>query len=133
MAGLVGGGMVGGMTGTTTALFTTTTLTSPTAEFSSITTTSTAAADFMAADFTAGHRPEDSAALSMDSRHLMGRLAPTPVHSAASTMEASRGVFPPAGSRASVEVPTAVEAFMAEEATAAEATGNSVQYCRRKR
>ena len=126
MEGLAGGGMVGGMTGTTTALFTTTTPTSPTAEFSSITTTSTAAADFMA-----GHPPEDSAALSMDSRHLMGRLAPTPVHSAASTMEASRGVFPPVGSRASVGA-TAVEAFMEEEATVAEATGSSVQYRRRK-
>jgi len=68
----------------------------------------------------------------MDSRHLMGSLEPIPVPSAASTMEAYRGAFPPVGSRASVEVPTAVEAFMAEEATAAEATGNSIQYCGRK-
>src|SRR3984893_18921825 len=54
MAGLVGDGTTGDLTGITTVSFTTTTHTSPTAEFSSTATTSITPADFeQGMDFTA--------------------------------------------------------------------------------
>src|ERR1700680_3175826 len=73
LAGMVGDGTTGDLTGVTTISFTTTTPTYCTAESSSITTTSIALADFMEqADFMAELR-EDSPVASMDSRHRMPR------------------------------------------------------------
>ena len=57
----------------------------------------------------------------------MLRLVHIPVHSAALIMEESREASPHEGSRASVEVSTAAEAFtVAAVVTAAVVTGNSV-------
>src|ERR1700674_943992 len=135
LVGLAGGGTTGDMIGITTASFTTTIPTYPTAEFSSITTPSIALADFMVEeDFTAAPLPAVSTAphRNMDSRHPMPRLAPIPAHSAASIMEESREASPLAGSRASAEVSTEVEAFMAAEAfTGGGGIGKSVSFLRR--
>jgi hypothetical protein len=89
MAGSVGAGTTGDLTGTTTASFTTTTGTYPTAEFSSIATILITPGDFAGkADFTAGllavgvlpHR-------NMDSRRHTPRVATIPARSADLIME----------------------------------------------
>ena len=128
LAGLAGDGVTGDMTGITTASFSTTTVTNPTAESSTIASTSTTQADFMEpADFTAEER-EDLPEASMDS-HRMAKPGPTPGLSVALIMEEPPIAFPRAGSRASVgvsteaEVSTGVEASMAAVAV----TGNSIQ------
>src|SRR5712664_3162659 len=78
LGGMAGVGTTGDTIGITTELFTTTTPISPTAEFSSIATTSIAAADSMdlagftePADFMAEER-EDSLVVSMDLRRHTG-------------------------------------------------------------
>src|SRR5580692_2368780 len=83
LAGLAGAGTTGATIGITTGLFSTTTPTSPIAEFLSIATTSIAAADFMEpTDFTAEEREDspvasmDSMVASMDSTPPMPRLEP---------------------------------------------------------
>jgi hypothetical protein len=89
MAGLVGDGTTGDMTGITTMSFTTTTRTSPTAEFSSIATTSIMPVDFAEeVVFTevlraAGVPPHRST----DSRPHVRSLATTPARSADLIME----------------------------------------------
>jgi hypothetical protein len=123
------------MIGIITAFFSTTTATYPTAKFSSIATTSIAPADFMAVDFTAAALPagEVSARRSMGSRHHTPSQVRIPVHSAALIMEESREAFPHGGSRASVEVSTAAEAFtVAAVVTVAVVTGNSVALLQRQ-
>lgn len=129
MGALAGDGTTGGPIGITTESCLITTLTYPTAEFSSITTPSIAPGDFMGTDFTVGEE-EDSPVDSTDSPPRTANRETTPVPSAASITEVSRGGFPHAGSLASVEALTEEEAFMAAaEATAAGDTGKSIQYC----
>jgi hypothetical protein len=116
------------MTGITTASFTTTTPTFPTAASSSIATTSTTPVDFTEpADFMA--KDEDSPAeASMGLHRHTASLAPTQAHSAALIMEESLEASPLAASRALAEASMAVE--VSTEAAVGVA-GNSVQYCRR--
>jgi hypothetical protein len=132
LAGLAGDGITGDLTGTTTMLFSITTPTSLTAEFSLIATTSIAPADFMEpTDFTAEGQ-EDSPAASMDLPHPMPRLVRTPAHSAALIMEESQEASPLAGSRALVEASMGVEASTEVAAVTGEAgTGNSINRSKR--
>jgi hypothetical protein len=146
-AGLVGDGTTGDLTGITTMLFITTTLTYPTAGSSPITTpsiagarTSIMVADFMVeADFRAEALAEirgsmdqlrsmDSQPRNMDSRRLMPSPAVIPARSAALIMEELPGDSPLAGSRVSAAGSTAegVEAFTVAEVMQAVATGNAV-------
>jgi hypothetical protein len=83
----------------------------------------------MAGDFTAEAllAGEVSARRSMGSRHHTPSPVRIPVHSAASITEESREASPHEGSRASVEVSTAAEAFT----VAAVVTGNSVALLRK--
>src|SRR5271167_2617620 len=97
LAVLAGAGDTGDTIGITTIFVSTTTATSPTAEFLPIATASIAPADFMAEE------REDSRAANMDSRHM----APTPARSAALTMAESREDSPLAGGRALAEASTA--------------------------
>jgi hypothetical protein len=99
LADLAGAGDTGDTTGVVMESSSTTTATFPTAEFSSIATTSIAPEDFMEAE------RGDSPVANMDS-HRMRNRAPIPVHSAASIMEESRGAFLPAGSPALAEAST---------------------------
>src|ERR1700686_1431004 len=128
-AGLAGDGTTGDLTGITTMSFTTTTRTYPTAEFSSIATTSIARADFAGeVDFTAALRAaEVSPHRSMGSRRHMPRLAITPARSADLIMEERQEASQLGGSRALVEVSTEVEASTEAEAMAAAVTGNPVR------
>jgi hypothetical protein len=130
MAGLVGDGTTGDLTGITTMSFTTITRTYPTAEFSSIATTSIARADFAGeVDFTAALRAAGvSPHRSMGSRRRMPRLATTPARSAALIMEEQQEASQLAGSRASVEVSTEAEDFTAAAVvTAAAVIANPVR------
>ena len=115
--------------GITTGSFSTTTPTSPTAEFSSTATTSIAPVDFMGGGFHGGSRGFRGSDRSMDSRHRMPRPARIPELSAASIMEEWREAFPLAGSRASAEASTVAELSTAVEVSteAAAVEGNSVQ------
>jgi hypothetical protein len=114
------------MTGITTASFSTTTVTSPAAESSTIASTSTTPADFTAEE------REDLREASMGS-HRMAKPGPTPAPSVALIMEEPPIAFPRVVSRASVgvsteaEVSTGVEASMAAVAV----TGNSIQIHKR--
>jgi hypothetical protein len=148
LAGLVGDGTTGDLTGITMMSSITTTLTYPTAESSSITTLSIASAGtsitlagFMPeADFRVGalaeirgsmdqSRSMDSQPRNTDPRHRISSLVAIPAHSVALITEESPEDSPLAGSRASAvafmaaEVSTGVgvEAF-----TVAEAAGNPV-------
>jgi hypothetical protein len=96
----------------------TTTATFPTAEFSSIATTSIAPEDFMEAE------RGDSPVANMDS-HRMRNRARIPAHSAALIMEESRGAFLPAGSLALAEA--SMEA--ADSTAAAAVVDNRCQSC----
>jgi hypothetical protein len=135
MAGLVGDGTTGDLTGITTVSFTTTTRTSLTVESSSTETTSIAPADLgVEADFAGG--VDFTAALraagvlprrSTDSRRRMPSLATTPARSADLIMEERQEASPLAGNRASVEVSTEAEDFTAAAVvTVAVVTGKSV-------
>ncbi len=125
LAGSAGAGTTGDLTGITTTFVSTTTTSSPTAEFSL-----TAAADFMAADFTV------AALVSMAQQgHSMDSRPPVliPAHLAALIMVGLREASPHEGSRASVEVSTEAEAStVVAVVTAAEVTGNSVPYYPRR-
>jgi hypothetical protein len=105
---MAGDGTTGDLIGITTMSVSTTTTTSPTAEFSPIATISITAADFMVAALQAD---EVSARRSMASRHHTPSQVHIPAHSAALIMEELPEAFPHAGSRASVEA-TEVEASM---------------------
>src|SRR5580692_2735472 len=137
LAGLAGGGDTGDTTGVVMEFSSTTTATFPTAEFSSIATTSIAPEDFMeAGDFTEAvgfmapvvfmaETPEASGAASMDSRRHMVSLVPTQAHSADLIMEELREDFLLGGSLASAvasmeeaEVSTEAEAVMEAAVTA---------------
>src|SRR4029077_4750153 len=110
--GTAGGGITGGMTGITTASFTNTTHTFPTAEFSSIATTSITPMDFTEpADFTVKEHG-GSAVGSMDLHRHTARI---PEHSAALIMAESREASLLAGSRVSAEASMEAEAFMGVE------------------
>ncbi len=125
LAGLAGAGTTGDTIGITTESFITTTPTSPTAEFSSIVTTSIAPVDSMAQpDFTAAALASTALQPRMDSPHLTPGPGTIPEHSVALTMEEQPEAFPHAGSRASVEVPTEAEASTVVVVTAAAVTGN---------
>src|SRR3977135_4083572 len=108
MAGLVGDGTTGDLTGITTVSFTTTTPISPTAEFSSTATTSITREDFAGAvDFTAalpavGALPHRRMELPRHTRSL----ATTRARSADLIMGEQQEASPLAGNRASVEVST---------------------------
>jgi hypothetical protein len=128
LAGSVGDGTIGDMTGIITTFASTTTTTNLTAESLSIVTTS-----IMPVDFTAAIRVS-TGPRSMDSRERMPRAGYTLEPSAALTMAEPPEVFPRVDNPASVEdsmevVSTGVAAvaFMA-----AEDTGDSVHFCRRK-
>jgi hypothetical protein len=114
------------MTGIITTFVSVTTPMSPTAEFSSTTTTSIALLDFMEPkDFT-GVLPASEVLVPQGtaSRHHTPSLACIPAHSAALIGEECQEDLPLAGSRASEE------AFMAVEvstAVGAEVAGNSRQ------
>jgi len=124
LEGTAGVGITGAMTGTTTASFTTTTHTSPTAEFSSIATTSSTPAGFTEpADFMAREQ-EDSVVGSMDLRRRTARI---PVHSAALIMAESREATLLAVSRASAEAPMEAGVFMGVEALMEEAVAGNRQ------
>jgi hypothetical protein len=125
--GMAGAGTTGDTTGITTTFVSTTTTTSPAAEFSLTATTSIMPADFMAEDFTAGLVADEvSARRSKDSRHHTPNLVPIPAHSVVLIMEESRGDSPLAGSRALAEA--SMEEVVSTGAAEAEAvTGNSVQ------
>ena len=135
LAGLAGAGDTGDTTGVGMEFSSTTTATFPTAEFSSIATTSIAPGDFTeAVGFTApvvfmAETPEASAAANMDLRRHMASLVPTQAHSAALIMEELREDFRLVGSLASavasmeeVEVSTEAEAVME-----AAVVGSSIQ------
>src|ERR1700680_2280159 len=129
MAGLAGDGTTGDLTGITTMSSTTTTRTCPTAEFSSIATTSIAREDFAGeVDFTAALRAAGvSPHRSMGSRRHMPRLATTSARSADLIMEEQQEASPLAGSRALVEVSMEAEDFtVGAVATVAAVTGNPV-------
>ncbi len=130
LAGLGGDGTTGDLIGIITTFVSTTTTTSPTAEFSLIETTSITPADFMAVDFTVAALPagEVSARRNMDSRRHMPSRVHIPVHSAALIMEELPEAFPHAGSRASAEASMEVEGSTEAEAVTVEVavTGNSV-------
>ena len=137
MAGLVGDGTTGDLTGITTISFTTTTPTSREAESSSIATTSIAGerdsimrAGFVAeADFMAEARAGVAVLAGLRSRmdlwRRMLRLAPIPAHSAALIMEELREDFPLAADRALAEVSTEAEVSTGAGDMVAEVTGNS--------
>jgi hypothetical protein len=116
------------MTGITTASFSTTTVTNPAAEFSTIASTSTAPADFTA------EQGEDLRVANMDS-HRMAKPETTLVPSVVLITEEPPTAFPRAGSRASVGVSTEAGASMEVEAStgAAAVTGNSIQVPKRNR
>ena len=117
---LAGVGTTGDMTGITTASPSTTTATFPTAESSSIVTTSIAAADFMA------EAPEDLPVESTGSHHIPD-LVRIPAHSAALIMEESREAFLPEDNPASAEDSTEEVAFTEEAFTEEAVAGNSVR------
>src|SRR5580700_264951 len=106
LADLAGAGDTGDTTGVVMEFSSTTTATFPTAEFSSIATTSIAPGDFMEAD------RGDSRVANMDS-HRMRNRARIPVHSAVLIMAESRGAFLPAGSPALAEASTEAAAVTA--------------------
>jgi len=122
LAGLVGDGTTGDLTGITSISFTTTTPTSREAEFSSIATTLSARgrasimpAGFVAeADFMAGARPGVEVLEGLRSRMDLWRhtlsLAPIPAHSAALITEELREDSRLAADRALAEVFTEAEA-----------------------
>src|SRR5690349_20166139 len=119
LAGLAGVGTTGDLIGITTVYFSITTATYPTAESSSIVTTLIArarAAGFMAEPASAAGALRGVGVLvepqsrSIRLRH-MPSLVPILARSAALIMEEPPEAFPHAGSRASVEVSTAAEAF----------------------
>ena len=132
LGGMAGVGTTGDTIGITTELFTTTTPISPTAEFSSIATTSIAADSMELAGFTEpadfmAEEREDSPVASMDLRRHTGSLALTLAHLAGLTMEESQEASPLAGIRALAEASTAVEVSTEAVAATEEAgTGNSV-------
>ena len=126
LAALAGDGDTGdtiGITGSCSII----TATYPTAEFSSIATTSIMPVDFMEAEDFMVEVIEDLEVANMDS-HPMASPAPTQARSAALIMGEPPRAFPHAGNPAS-EASTAEEDFMAAEAfTEAAATANSVQW-----
>src|SRR4029077_17612357 len=128
LADSAGDGTIGDTIGITTTFVSTITTTSPTAECSQIATSSVTPADFTElADFMAD-KPEDSPAASMDLRHHTASLEFIPAHSAALIMAESPEASRLAGSRASVEVSTAVEVSMEAAAfTEAVVTANAAQ------
>jgi hypothetical protein len=134
MAGMVGDGTTGDLTGITTVSFTTTTHTSPTAEFSSTATTSITPADFeegmdftAEVDFTAVLRAAVvSPHRSMDSRHCTPSPATTRARSADLIMEEQQEGSPLADRRALLEVSTEAEDFtVVAVVTVAVVTGKS--------
>src|SRR5882672_5292325 len=141
-AALAGAGTTGIPTGVTGAWFITTTPTYPTAECSSIATTSITPADFMAEVHSkawAGAEVEGEVLRStgpdrsMDLQHPMRRLLPIPVRSVALTTGEPPEGSPLAGSRASVEAFMAEAVSMvAEVPAAAEVTGRA-SFIHRKR
>ena len=127
---LAGAGDTGDTTGITTEFFSTTILTSPTAEFSSIAITSIAPVDFMAVDSTAMDFMTSTLPEAEVSRHratasqvLMPRVALILELSADSIMEECLEASLPAGSRVSVEAFTAEEVFMGAEVPTEVAAG----------
>lgn len=96
---------------------------------------------FTPADFTAVHivaadfalappAGEVSAQRSMASRNHASSKVAVPAHSAALTMEESRGASPLVGGRALVEASMEVAVSTAAEVMAEAVTGNSIHYCK---